>query len=127
MRGMKAAFALAGAALEPSDEQLLEIAQRVACKPAADVVLARLLRRTAAAAAVVLACAAAAGAYLGHRAKAAAHEALVLDRAAATLLQSPASSAGGPGADAGTDGQQQARFAQWIVDDLAAGRRETRR
>lgn len=108
-------------AREPSQNQLLQMAQSVRMERANVEMLARLFRGTAVAASLVLACAIAASLYLSDRTKAAAHQAMVLDQAANWSQSGTAS----PQA-AGDDPQaaQPVRLAQWIADDLAEGRRE---
>ena len=83
---------------------MLQLAASVRAGPSDERMLLGLFRGTAVAAAVLLACSLAAAAYLSQRTRAAAHEAIVLDRVA-TWSQ--------PG------------LAQWIVDDLQ-GRQEER-
>ena len=101
IRGMSAAFADAPLR-EPSHGQLLRLAESVRAEPSEARMLLRLFRGTAVAAAVLLACTLAAAAYLSRRANAAAHEAMVLDQAAAGALSVAFA----------TD------RAQWIADDL---------
>jgi anti-sigma factor RsiW len=110
IRGMSAAFADA-APREPSYEQLLQLARSVRAEPSDARMLLGLFRGAAVAATLLLACALAGAAYLSHRAKAAAHEAMVLDHAAA----------GAQPVAFATD----MRLAQWIADDLQ-GRQEER-
>jgi anti-sigma factor RsiW len=123
IRRMSGAFA-DSAPREPSHEQLLRLARSVrAAGPSADArMLLRLFRATVVAASVLLACALAGAAYLSHRTKAAAHEAMVLDRVA--TWSQPAAFATAPVSDA-RQSEQQVRLAQWIADDLR-GRQEER-
>lgn len=115
------AFA-ASAPPEPSHEQLLQLAQGVRAGRSDALMLLRLFRRTAVAAAVLLACAIGAAVYLSHQTKAAADQAMVLDRAAAWSQTDrfPAEAM----ADA-SQSDQRVRLAQWIADDLR-GRQEER-
>ena len=110
IRGMSAAFADA-APREPSHEQLLRLARGVRAESSDARMLLGLFRGAAIAASLLLACALAGAAYLSHRTKAAAHEAMVLDHAAAGAR--PVALASDP------------RLAQWIADDLR-GRQEER-
>ena len=107
---------------EPSHEQLLQLARSVRAEPYDARMLLRLFRGTAIAAAVLLACALAGAAYLSQRTKAAAHEAMVLDRV--TIGSQPAAYAPDPVSDE-LRSEQQVRLAQWIADDLL-GRQEER-
>jgi anti-sigma factor RsiW len=107
IRGLSGAFAGA-TPRQPSHEQLLQLAHSVRAEPSEARMLLRLFRVTAVAASVLLACALAAAAYLSHRNRAAAHEAMVLDHAA-TGSQSLALA---------TD------RAQWIADDLRGAQEE---
>ena len=109
IRGLSGAFAHA-APREPSHEQLLQLAEGVRAEPSDARMLLRLFRGAAVVAAVLLACTLAGSAYLSHRSKAAAHEAMVLDQVAA-----------GPRFAA-----YAADPAQWIADDLLLGRQEER-
>jgi anti-sigma factor RsiW len=121
MRGMSAAFADA-APREPSHERLLELARSVRAEPSDTRMLLGLFRGTAVAAAVLLACALAGAAYLSQRAKAAAHEAMVLDHVA--TWSRPVAIATDPVSDERRY-EQQVLLAQWIADDLR-GRPEER-
>jgi anti-sigma factor RsiW len=107
---------------EPSHEQLLQLARSVRVESSDSRMLLRLFRGTAVAAAVLLACALAGAVYLSQRTKAAAHEAMVLDRVA--TWPQPAAFATDPVSD-GRDSEQQVWLAQWIADDLR-GRQEER-
>jgi hypothetical protein len=71
---------------------------------------------------VLLACALAGAAYLSQRSKAAAHEAMVLDRVA--TWSQPAAFATDPVGDERLS-EQKLALAQWIADDLR-GRQEER-
>src|SRR4051812_47971241 len=121
MRGMSSAFADA-APREPSHEQVLQLARSVRAESSDARMLVRLFRRTAVAAAVLLACALAGAAYLSQRSKAAAHEAMVLDRVA--TWSQPAAFATDPVGDERLS-EQKLALAQWIADDLR-GRQEER-
>jgi anti-sigma factor RsiW len=121
MRGTSGAFAET-APREPSHEQLLRLAESVRSEASDARMLLRLFRGSAVAAAVLLACSLAGAAYLSQRTKAAAHEAMVLDRVA--TWSRPAALAADPVAD-GRQAEQQVRLAQWIADDLR-GRQEER-
>jgi anti-sigma factor RsiW len=121
IRTVSGAFA-ATAPRESSHDQLLRLARSVRAEPSDARMLLRLFRGTAVAAAVLLACALAGAAYLSQRAKAAAHEAMVLDHVATGSR--PAALA----IDSLSDGRQydqQVLLAQWIADDLR-GRQEER-
>jgi len=107
---------------EPSHEQVLQLARSVRAESSDARMLVRLFRRTAVAAAVLLACALAGAAYLSQRSKAAAHEAMVLDRVA--TWSQPAAFATDPVGDERLS-EQQLVLAQWIADDLR-GRQEER-
>jgi hypothetical protein len=85
-------------------------------------VLLRLFRRTAVAAAVLLACALAGAVYQSQRAKAAAHEAMVLDHVA--TRSRPVAFATDPVSDE-RQFEQRVLLAQWIAEDLR-GRQEER-
>ena len=121
IRGMSGAFADTNPR-EPSHEQLLQLARSVRAEPSDARMLLRLFRGTAVAAAVLLACALAGAVYLSQRAKAAAHEAMVLDHVA-TRSRS-AAVATDPVSDE-RQSERQVALAQWIVDDLR-GRKEER-
>jgi anti-sigma factor RsiW len=121
MRRMSVAFADA-APREPSHGQLLELARSVHAEPSDARMLLGLFRGTAVAAAVLLACALAGAAYLSQRAKAAAHEAMVLDHVA--TWSRPVAIATDPVSDERRY-EQQVLLAQWIADDLR-GRQEER-
>ena len=107
---------------EPSHQQLLRLARSVRAEPSDARMLLRLFRGTAVAAAVLLACALAGAVYLSQQAKAAAHEAMVLDHLAAG--SQPAAFATDPVSDERRS-EQQVWLAQWIADDLR-GRQEER-
>jgi hypothetical protein len=107
---------------EPSHGQLLELARSVRAEPSDARMLLRLFRGTAVAAAVLLACSLAGAVYLSQRTRAAAHEAMVLDRVA-TWSQS-AAFATDPVSER-RQSEQQVLLAQWIADDLR-GRQEER-
>src|SRR4051794_28821185 len=121
IRGMSGAFGDT-APREPSHEQLLRLARSVRAEPSDARMLLRLFRGAAVAAAVLLACALAGAVYLSQRAKAAAHEAMVLDHVA--TRSRPVAFATDPVSDQ-RQFEQQVLLAQWIADDLR-GRQEER-
>jgi anti-sigma factor RsiW len=121
MRSLSVAFADA-APPEPSHERLSELARSVRAEPSDARMLLGLFRATAVAAGVLLACALAGAAYLSQRAKAAAHEAMVLDHVA--TWSRPVTIATDPVSDE-RQFEQQVLLAQWIADDLR-GRQEER-
>ena len=121
MRRMSVSFADA-APREPSHGQLLELARSVHAEPSDARMLLRLFRGTAVAAAVLLGCALAAAAYLSQRTRAAAHEAMVLDRV--PLWSQSLALATDPVSDE-RQSEQRVLLAQWIADDLR-GRQEER-
>ena len=102
---------------EPSREQLLELAASLrADGPLGEErMLLKVFRVSAVAAAMLLAFAIAAAAYLAQRANAAAHEAMVLDYAAARSR--PAAYAPDPVSDE-RRAEERVMLAQWIADDL---------
>jgi len=106
-----------------SDAELSQLAKAVRANPSA-LALGRLFTQTLVAAAVVLASGVATSVYLGRRTGAAAHEAMVLDFATTPTHTQGGTRAIGP--VAGVVDESQAQLAQWIVDDLNAGREVTR-
>lgn len=118
IRAMSGAFAKA-TPVEASDQRLRQWAQGVRTDRAAAAMLFRLFRWTAIAAAAVLASAIATELYLSHQARAAAHQALVLDHDVAWPQSSDPS-----GNPIGEETDQQVRLANWIARDLAGARRE---
>jgi hypothetical protein len=118
---MSAAFAGA-VPPEPSREQLLRLARGVRAQPSDDRMLLGLFRASAVAAAVLLACALAGAAYLSQRTRAAAHEAMVLDRV--PIWSQSLALATDPVSDE-RQSEQRVLLAQWIADDLR-GRQEER-
>ncbi len=120
IRGMSGAFADTAPA-KPSYEQLVRLAQSVRAEPYDARMLLRLFRGTAVAAAVLLACALAGAAYLSQRARAAAHEAMVLDHVPA--WSQPAAIATDPVSEQRRF-EQQLALAQWIAEDLRGGQEE---
>lgn len=121
IRGVSSAFADTSPG-EPSHEQLLQLARSVRAVPSDVRMLLRLFRVTAVAASVLLACALAGALYLSQRTRAAAHEAMVLDRMA--IGSQPPAVATDPVSDE-RQSEQQVRLAQWIANDLR-GRPEER-
>jgi anti-sigma factor RsiW len=107
---------------EPSHEQLLQLVRSVRVESSDSRMLLRLFRVTAVAAVVLLASALAGAAYLSQQTKAAAHEAMVLDRVA--VWSQPAAFATDP-VNGGRQSEKQVWLAQWIADDLL-GRQEER-
>ncbi len=100
---------------QPSQEQLLRLARIVRAEPYDARVLLRLFRATSIAATVLLALSLATSAYLSHRTRSAAHEAMVLDHVA--IWSQPAAYATDPVTDQRLS-EQQLALAQWIADDL---------
>src|SRR5215212_7419991 len=119
IRSMSRAFADTSPP-ESSHGQLLELARSVRPERSDARMLLRLFRGTAVAAAVLLACALGGAAYLSQRARASAHEAMVLDHVA--TWSRPVAVATDPVSDE-RQYEQQVLLAQWIADDLR-GRQE---
>jgi anti-sigma factor RsiW len=106
---------------EPSHEQLVRLARSVRAEPYDARMLLRLFRGTAVAAAVLLASALAGAAYLSQRARAAAHEAMVLDHV--PNWSQPPAIATDPVSDE-RQFEQQVALAQWIAQDLKGPQEE---
>ena len=106
---------------EASHEQLLQLSRSVGAEQSDARMLLRLFRGTAVAAAVLLACALAGAAYLSQRAKAAAHEAMVLDHVA-SWSQAAALATDAVGDE--RQSEQRVGLAQWIADDLGGWQEE---